>query len=313
MSRLFPQEDVPMNAEELVKFKQLLAAYDQALRLQRMRERTIETYRQYLWKAAKHFNRCPDNLSADELKSYFAWMLSCYAPNTVNVQVASLVFLYRHVLNREVEWRKIIKQKGPKSLPDIPTREEVHFIINSVRKLRFRIFLLVVYSLGLRTTECLKLEVGDVDGSQHRVHIRDSKGGKDRYVVLPELTLQALRRFWTTHRHPRLLFPSPVIDEALSRRPGASMDASSVQAAFRATLRESGIQKRLTIRSLRHAYATHLLELGMDMRLIQDLMGHEDSKTTARYAHITKPCRDHTADRLQVLLEGFNLRWDDQP
>ena len=91
------------------------------------------------------------------------------------------------------------------------------------------------------------------------------------------------------------------------------MDASSVQAAFRATLRESGIQKRLTIRSLRHAYATHLLELGMALRLIQDLMGHEDSKTPARYAHITKPCRDHTADRLQVLLEGFVLRWDDQP
>ncbi|MEI6110543.1 MAG: phage integrase N-terminal SAM-like domain-containing protein [Cyanobium sp. ELA712] len=75
MSRLLPQEDVPINAAELEKFKQVLAAYDQALRLQRMRERTIETYRQYLWKAAKHFNRCPDNLSADELKSYFAWML----------------------------------------------------------------------------------------------------------------------------------------------------------------------------------------------------------------------------------------------
>ncbi len=92
-----------------------------------------------------------------------------------------------------MEWGKIIKQKGPKSLPKIPTREEVHFIINSVRKLRFRIFLLVVYSLGLRTNEGLKLEVRDVDGSQRRVHIRDSKGGKDRYVVLPELTLQALR------------------------------------------------------------------------------------------------------------------------
>jgi site-specific recombinase XerD len=240
-------------------------------------------------------------------------MLSCYAPNTVNVQVASLVFLYRHVLNREVKWGTIIRQRSPKSLPDIPTREEVHHIINSVRKLRFRIFLLVVYSLGLRTTEGLKLEVNDVDASQHRVHIRNSKGGKDRYVVLPELTLQALRRFWKTHRHPRLLFPSPVFDAECNRRPGGSMDASSVQAAFRATLRESRIQKRLTIRSLRHAYATHLLELGMDMRLIQDLMGHEDSKTTARYAHITKTCRDHTADRLQVLLEGFVLRWEDQP
>ena len=302
-----------MNSGELEKFKKLLAAYEQALRLQRKRDRTIETYCQYLWKVAKHFNRCPDELSADELKSYFSWMLSRYAPNTVNVQVASLVFLHRYVLNREVEWGKIIKQKSPMSLPDIPTKEEVRFLINSVRKVRFRIFLLVVYSLGLRTSEGLKLEVGDVDGSQHRVHIRNSKGGKDRYVVLPELTLQALRRFWTTHRHPRLLFPSPVFDAARSRRSEAYMDASSIQAAFRATIRESGIQKRLTIRSLRHAYATHLLELGMDMRLIQDLMGHEDSKTTARYAHITKTCRDHTTDRLQLLLKGFVLRWEDQP
>ena len=302
-----------MNSGELEKFKKLLAAYEQALRLQRKRDRTIETYCQYLWKVAKHFNRCPDDLSADELKSYFSWMLSRYAPNTVNVQVASLIFLHRYVLNREVEWGKIIKQKSPVSLPDIPTKEEVRFLINSVRKVRFRIFLLVVYSLGLRTSEGLKLEVGDVDGSQHRVHIRNSKGGKDRYVVLPELTLQALRRFWTTHRHPRLLFPSPVFDAARSRRSEAYMDASSIQAAFRATIRESGIQKRLTIRSLRHAYATHLLELGMDMRLIQDLMGHEDSKTTARYAHITKTCRDHTTDRLQLLLKGFVLRWEDQP
>lgn len=302
-----------MNSGELEKFKKLLAAYEQALRLQRKRDRTIETYCQYLWKVAKHFNRCPDDLSADELKSYFSWMLSRYAPNTVNVQVVSLVFLHRYVLNREVEWGKIIKQKSPMSLPDIPTKEEVRFLINSVRKVRFRIFLLVVYSLGLRTSEGHKLEVGDVDGSQHRVHIRNSKGGKDRYVVLPELTLQALRRFWTTHRHPRLLFPSPVFDAARSRRSEAYMDASSIQAAFRATIRESGIQKRLTIRSLRHAYATHLLELGMDMRLIQDLMGHEDSKTTARYAHITKTCRDHTTDRLQLLLKGFVLRWEDQP
>ena len=302
-----------MNSGELEKFMKLLAAYEQALRLQRKRDRTIETYCQYLWKVAKHFNRCPDELSADELKSYFSWMLSRYAPNTVNVQVVSLVFLHRYVLNREVEWGKIIKQKSPMSLPDIPTKEEVRFLINSVRKVRFRIFLLVVYSLGLRTSEGLKLEVGDVDGSQHRVHIRNSKGGKDRYVVLPELTLQALRRFWTTHRHPRLLFPSPVFDAERSRRSEAYMDASSIQAAFRATIRESGIQKRLTIRSLRHAYATHLLELGMDMRLIQDLMGHEDSKTTARYAHITKTCRDHTTDRLQLLLKGFVLRWEDQP
>jgi integrase/recombinase XerD len=91
------------------------------------------------------------------------------------------------------------------------------------------------------------------------------------------------------------------------------MDASSIQAAFRATIRESGIQKRLTIRSLRHAYATHLLEPGMEMRLIQDLMGHEDSETTARYAHMTKTCRDNTTHRLEMLLKGFVPRREDQP
>lgn len=302
-----------MNSDELAKFTNLLVDYVQALRLQGMRDRTIETYQQYLWKAAKHFQRCPVDLSEDELKSYFLSMLDRYSWSTVNVQVCSLIFLYRHVLNRDVDWRKIIKRPRSHSLPDIPTQEEVQRLINSVRRLRFRVFLLVVYSLGLRTTEGLRLEVGDVDGAQHRVHIRNSKGGKDRYVVLPEMTLKVLRRFWTTHRHPRLLFPSPHSHGPLSKRPGAMMEASSVQAAFRATVQESGIQKRLTIQSLRHAYATHLLELGMDMRLIQGLMGHSDSKTTARYAHITKVARDHTADRLHVLLEGFVLRWEDQP
>lgn len=125
-----------MNSGELEKFKKSLAAYEQVLRLQRKRERTIETYCQYLWKVAKHFNRCPDDLSADEPKSYFSWMLCRYAPNTVNVQVASLVFLHRYVLNREVEWGKIIKQKSPMSLPDIPTKEDCPAALADRRSVR---------------------------------------------------------------------------------------------------------------------------------------------------------------------------------
>jgi integrase len=162
-----------------------------------------------------------------------------------------------------MEWIKIIRPPRVRTLPDIPTREEVQLLINTVHKLRYRIFLLVVYSLGLRITEGLALEVADIDGSQRRMHIRDGKGGKDRYVPLPALTLQALRRFWSSHRHPRLLFPSPAGHQIIVRIASAPMHASGVQAALRAARLDCGIQKRLTVHSLRHAYATHLLERGM--------------------------------------------------
>lgn len=169
--------------------------------------------------------------------------------------------------------------------------------------------MLVVYSLGLRISEGLALEVADIDGSQRRVHIRDGKGGKDRYVPMPALTLQAMRRFWTTHRHPRLLFTSPAGSQFIVRIASAPMDASGVQAALKAARLECGIEKRLTVHTLRHAYSTHLLEQGMDLRLIQSLLGHSNSNTTARYAHITKVVRDHTGDRIETLLSGFQLRW----
>ena len=113
--------------------------------------------------------------------------------------------------------------------------------------------LLVVYSLGLRTREGLGIEVGDIDGNQHRVHIRNGKGGKDRYVTLPQLTLSVMRRFWGTHRHPRLLFPSPAGGELMGKPVNKSMDASGIQGAFRATIAECGIKKKLSIRSLHHA------------------------------------------------------------
>jgi len=188
----------------------------------------------------------------------------------------------------------------------------VHRLINTVRKLRYRIFLLVVYSLGLRISEGLTLQVADIDGSQRRVHIRDGKGGKDRYVPLPALTLQALRRFWTSHRHPRLLFPSPAGSAFIVRIASAPMDASGVQSALRAARLECGIEKRLTVHSLRHAYATHLLEQGMDLRLIQSLLGHSNSNTTTRYAHITQVVRDQSGDRIEMLLNGFQLRWEEE-
>lgn len=298
-----------MDPSEQERFERLFAANVQAMKLHGLRSKTIDSYSRTLRRVAGHFDRCPDDLSAAELKGYFAALLEQYSWSTIKVDLCSLQFFHRYVLDREMEWIKIIRPPRVRSLPDVPTREEVHRLIHTVRRLRYRIFLLVVYSLGLRIGEGLALEVADIDGSQRRVHIRDGKGGKDRYVPMPALTLEALRRYWTTHRHPRLLFPSPAGSRFIVRIASAPMDASGVQAALRAARLECGIEKRLTVHSLRHAYATHLLEQGMDLRLIQSLLGHSHSNTTARYAHITKVVRDHTGDRIETLLSGFQLRW----
>ena len=189
------------------------------------------------------------------------------------MELCGLKFFHRHVLNRKMEWVKIVRPPRVRTLPDIPTREEVQRLINRVRKLRYRVFFLTVYSMGLRISEAVALEVGDIDGVRRRIHIRDAKGGKDRYVPLPELTYISLRRFWSTHHHPQLLFPSPSGSRLMSQPTSKPMDCSGIQAALRAAVKECGITRRLTVHSLRHAYATHLLELGMDLRSIQELLG----------------------------------------
>ena len=300
-----------MDPAEQARFDKLLEAMMQAMQLHGLRDKTIDSYRRTIYRVAGHFHRCPDNLAPDELKEYFSALLERYSWSTIKVDLSSLQFFHRYVLEREMEWIKIIRPPRIRTLPDIPTREEVQLLINTVHKLRYRIFFLVVYSLGLRIREGLALEVTDIDGSQRRVHIRDGKGGKDRYVPLPAMTLQAMRRFWTSHRHPRLLFPSPAGSQFIARVASSPMDASGVQAALRAARLDCGIQKKLTVHSLRHAYATHLLEQGMDLRLIQSLLGHSNSNTTARYAHITQVVRENSTDRIEMLLDGFQVRWQE--
>jgi len=300
-----------MNPSEQERFYRLYANAIQAMKLHGLRKKTIDSYCLTLRRVASFFERCPDHLTTDEFKSYFASLTDQYSWSTVKVDLSSLQFFHRYVLDREMEWVKIVRPPRVRRLPVIATREEVHLLINTVRKLRYRVFFVVVYSLGLRISEGLAMEVSDIDGQQKRVHIRDGKGGRDRYVPLPEITYKTMRRFWTSHRHPRLLFPSPVGNQFIRNIATSPMDASGVQAAFKASRLECRIEKQLTVHSLRHAYATHLLEQGMDLRLIQSLLGHSNSNTTARYAHITEVVRGNASDRIERLMDGFELRWEE--
>lgn len=300
-----------MNIDEQARFDRLYAEMLQALKLQGKRGKTIDGYARAVRRIAGYFDRCPDDISVTELKGYFGALLESYSWSSIKVDLWGLQFFHRYVLGRPMEWIQIIKPPHVQSLPDIPTQEEARLLINTVRRLRYRVFFLMVYSMGLRLGEGLDLEIGDIDGQLRRVHIRHAKGGKDRYVPLPELTLVNLRRFWATHRHQRLLFPNPTGSAETVRAASGPMDRSGVQAALKAARIECGIHKRLTVHSLRHAYATHLLELGVDLRGIQVLLGHSRPETTARYAHLTEVNRDQANQRIEELLDGFQLRWEE--
>jgi integrase len=300
-----------MEQHEQERFDQLYAQHLQALTLQGKRDKTIDGYARAVRRIAGFFNRCPDNLTATDLKTYFAWMVENYSWSSVKVDLWGLSFFFRQVLDRPMEWVDIIKPPNSRSLPDIPTREEVQRLINSVYRLRYRVYFFTVYSMGLRLGECLGLEIGDIDAANRRVHVRQGKGGKDRYVPLPDATLLYLRRFWRTHHNPRLLFPNGSGNDASARTARSPMDRGGVQAAMTAARNSCRIHKHLTVRSLRHAYATHLLELGVDLRSIQVVMGHESPETTSRYAHLTDVNRQQARDRIEDLVAGFALRWED--
>ena len=167
-------------------------------------------------------------------------MVESHSWSTVKVDRNGLQFFYKHVLKRDWSWVEIIKAPKIQSLPDILTVAEVEQLIGATRKLRYRVFLLATYSMGLRLGETLALQVGDIDGQRKRVHIRRGKGHKDRLVPLPDLTYRALRTLWCKHCNPRLLFPSP----KHVRTATTHMDRGGAQAAMKAVVTQCGLKKK---------------------------------------------------------------------
>ena len=300
-----------MNAKEQARFDRLYQEMGQTLKLQGKRPKTIEAYSRAVRRISAYYDRCPDDLTLTEMRTFFGDLIETHSWSTIKLDRNGLQFFYRHVLDKQWEWLNIIKPPKVQTLPDILSRKETLRVINATRKLRYRVFFLTVYSMGLRLGEGLRMEVGDIDGDHRRVHLRNAKGGRDRYVPMPTATLDALRRFWTTHRNPRLLFPNPNGGPGLMRKATGPMHSAGVQQALKATVADCGIHRKISPHSLRHSYATHLLELGVDLREIQTILGHASPATTARYTRLTDVTSHHATDRIEHLLHGFSLCWED--
>lgn len=243
-----------MTESEKKRFDKLYQRHQKTLTLQGKSTRTVDSYSRAIRRVRDYFDSCPDELTPEDLENYFADLVVSHSWSTVKIDRCGLQHFWKFVLDKEWQWVNIVNPPKVKSIPDILTPSEIEMIIGRTRKLRYRVFLLATYSMGLRLGETLALEIGDIDSKQKRVHIRKGKGHKDRLVPLPDLTLTGLRELWRKHRHPRLLFPNANGSPETIRNASSHMDRGGVQQAMKKIVAECGIKKKYP--SIRFATVT---------------------------------------------------------
>ena len=233
-----------MEKAEVNRFNKLYQRHLGLLKLQGKSQKTIDAYSRSIRRVRDHFDCCPDKLTPEQLESYFGQLVDTHSWSTVKIDRNGLQFFWRFVLERDWDWVNIIKPPKIHTIPDILTPTEIEQLIAKTRKLRYRVFLLTTYSLGLRLEETLSLQVGDIDAGRKRVHVRRGKGHKDRLIPLPDLTLQGLRELWRKHRHPYLLFPKANGSLQTIQQATTHMDRGGAQQAMKKVVAECGIKKK---------------------------------------------------------------------
>jgi integrase/recombinase XerD len=261
----------------------------QDLQLAGLAEGTQKAYLRVVKQFAAHFKKSPDQISEQEFREYLLYLKNQrhYSPGALKVAASGIIFFFTHTVPRDWPTFKTLSIPRPRSLPDVLSIDEVRRLIDAVRTPHNKAFFWTVYSLGLRLQEALNLQVGDIDSGRMVVHVHRGKGAKDRYVPLPPRTLIVLRQYWVSHRHPVWLFPATGRDHELAATAAEPMARSSVHGAMKRVVQDLRIKKKVTIHTLRHSYATHLLEAGINLRLIQQYLGHRSLQATMIYLHLT--------------------------
>lgn len=279
-----------------------------ALQLSGKGQRTQETSVREVRLLAQFYGKAPALISAQELQAYCLHRKNVdgLAPASMRICSSGIRFFYHHVLGRNWKTLDLIRAESEHRLPAILSLEEVHRLLNAATPLPNRVYCTTVYSCGLRLHEALYLQVSDIDSPRHMIHVHRGKGATDRDVPLPHDTLELLRLYWKTHRNPTWLFPACGRDHQHLATATTPMSRSSVQGACRKATQRAGIIKRdVGVHTLRHSYATHLLEAGVNLRAIQRDMGHAPLETTMLYLHLTQKGHEDASPRIDTLLRGF--------
>ena len=257
---------------------------------------------------AQFYGKSPHLLSEQELQHSFLHRTNVdgLAPASMRLCYSGIRFFSQHVLKRDWHTLSLIRARPTHHLPAVLSVEEVRRLLKAATPLHNQVYFTTVYRLGLRLHEALSLQVSAIDGQRLQVHVHRGKGAKDRYVPLPQETLALLRTYWKTHRNKTWLFPATGRNQKHSPWATSPMSRASVQGAFRNAKPRAGITKiGVAIHTLRHSYATHLLEAGVNPRLIQRYLGHTQLETTMVYLHLTHTGHEDAYTRLNSLMQGL--------
>jgi site-specific recombinase XerD len=242
--------------------------------------KTVKSYLHYNRELVKFTGKSSNEINESDIKDYLFYMVEKKdaSASTLNTAVNALNFYYGKILKKNFVY-EIKRPKKDKKLPVVLSQEEVTLILSSVSNIKHKAILMLVYSAGLRVSEVVKLNVEDIDSDRKLIHLKGAKGRKDRYTILSDKVLETLNLYIKSYQPDRWLFTGAKKTSHLSTR--------SAQKIFDNAVKSAGIKKDVSIHALRHSFATHLLEEGIDLRYIQELLGHKNSKTTEIYTHVS--------------------------
>jgi site-specific recombinase XerD len=298
-----------MKSSTYSKFETYYEQHCKHLKLNGLRPKTIEAYARGIRRIGAYFNGRLEDLTHDELLDYFHQLKETSSWSTVKLDLYGLKFFYTHVLKRDWTAIPVIKSPKVKRIPNILSVEEVNQLIMATQKLSYRVFFFTLYSMGLRLGEGLQLQVGDIDAKNARVHIRNCKGNKDRLVPLPSKTLHVLRDFWKVHKHPVFIFPNRKRGLKNACLVNSHLERGGVQTAMKKVVNEIGLKRNISCHSLRHSFATHLLEAGVSILELQKILGHVSLLTTAKYTHLTANTTQEANRMINQLMDKFHIAW----